>query len=210
MKTNKQKYWSNRTFWLNLFKKYHPDNKETGDERKFIQIREQYEKCKNSFINITHYISLDESFNGCELFTPNNNKIIIPKKYYPTSPYIIDDNVEKLNVSVKISQQKDLTYTINNGNIIATKIIDITIFDILLGKLIEFDIFEEKICLTLPENFDIIKYPYKDIKNKGYPLKNNKGKKAKLRIQFNLVPLEMSEEDTKLLQQMRDNYGSKK
>nr|DAH71014.1 MAG TPA: chaperone protein [Caudoviricetes sp.] len=199
-----------------LSKTYHPDNKETGDKDKFIELKEEYDNAKkvisSSPTPILINISTSKAFTGCEVNYNNcgDSAIIkIPAKFYDTtdSALICDNNGKSYIVSVKIKPEKDeaITYS-RNGDIIITKYIEITPFDLIGNNVISFNLFnEEKQILLTNKLIKNIQQPL-TLLNIGYPLKKNRKKRGIVRIRFKIKPLSIKDEDKKLLKVIEEKY----
>ena len=186
-----------------LSKTYHPDNKETGDKDKFIELKEEYDNAKkvisSSPTPILINISTSKAFTGCEVNYNNcgDSAIIkIPAKFYDTtdSALICDNNGKSYIVSVKIKPEKDeaITYS-RNGDIIITKYIEITPFDLIGNNVISFNLFnEEKQILLTNKLIKNIQQPL-TLLNIGYPLKKNRKKRGIVIIIFKIKPLSIKD-----------------
>lgn len=191
-----------------LFKKYHPDNLETGDAEKFINYKNMYDKIiemKNNQIKIN--ITTTQAFKGTTINTEKFT-IIIPPKYYQEKPFIDiigkDGKKYKIYIHIIADQDECINYEGSHRDLMITKNIPINIFEIILGC--------EKIITVLGETikikiqpFEILKNPIKILHNKGY-IKRNKIDRNDLTIKFKYVNIELINDDIKILKEMSKKY----
>lgn len=188
-----------------LFKKYHPDNLETGDSEKFIKIKQEYDSAKiikNQCVNIK--ITIDQAFFGTIIET-EHFKLKVPKYYYKTKPYIMvkgkDNNEYKVIIDIKPQNDEIITFD-KDKNLLLTKVIKITFMDALLGCTKEVKAFDEKLQIKIePQS---IKQEYV-IQHKGY-MKKNLSERNHLTIKIEYDKLNLSDEDKQKLEEMRKKY----
>lgn len=104
-----------------LSKKYHPDNKETGDKSIFIEIQKQYEKAikKHPIIErCVVKISEQQANDGCEI-KYGDLVVVIPKNYKGGTKTVVvigkkEDTIVYFNIIVK----PDILYLNDLQNII--------------------------------------------------------------------------------------------
>lgn len=188
-----------------LFKKYHPDNLETGDSEKFIKIKQEYDSAKiikNQCVNIK--ITIDQAFFGTIIET-KHFKLKVPKYYYKTKPYIMvkgkDNNEYKVIIDIKPQNDEIITFD-KDKNLLLTKVIKITFMDALLGCTKEVKAFDEKLQIKIePQS---IKQEYV-IQDKGY-MKKNLSERNHLTIKIEYDKLNLSDEDKQKLEEMRKKY----
>lgn len=188
-----------------LFKKYHPDNLETGDNEKFIKIKQEYDSAKivkNKCVNIK--ITIDQAFYGAIIDT-KEFKIKVPKYYYKSKPYIMikgkDDKIYKINVQI-VPQKDEIIAFDKNKNLMLTKIVKISYLDELLGCIKEIKIFDETIKIKIEPQKNIQEIVFK---GKGY-IKKDLSEKNDLTIKIEYDKLNLSDEDKQILENMRKRY----
>lgn len=195
-----------------LCKKYHPDNSKTGDKEIFIALKNEYDDVKKIIKNqptkIKINISLTNAFNGCEVNYGKSAMIKIPNHFYPSEKTLVEDlkgNLYQVSVRIVPNDDEEITF-MRNGDIIVTKVVDNSIFDLLLKSEITYTIFgqEEKLQLTddIIRNFD----KFIIIPNKGYPLKLNRKKRGNLRLRLKIKNIELSKEDIDIILRMKEKY----
>lgn len=182
----------------NLSKKYHPDNKETGDKDIFIEIKNEYDALKNEYVNTKNItISVEQAYKGC-IIEYHGYKLVVPEHYYGSKPIRIGDE----NIIIKINNNHNEQIIFNGkGDIIVYKTVDINIFDVILGYK-EIDILGNNIKIST-------KYCNKWIclKNYGYPTKSNHNKRENLYIKMILKQnILLSDDDKKIIEDMRKQY----
>lgn len=195
-----------------LCKKYHPDNSKTGDKEIFIALKNEYDDVKKIIkkqpTKIRINISLTNAFNGCEVNYGESAMIKIPNHFYPSEKTLVEDlkgNLYQVSIRIIPNDDEEITF-MRNGDIVVTKVVDNSIFDLLLKSEITYTIFgqEEKLQLTddIIRNFD----KFIIIPNKGYPLKSNRKKRGNLRLRLKIKNIELSKEDIDIILRMKEKY----
>lgn len=203
-----------KNYFNNIFKKYHPDNKETGNAELFIKYKKTYDDAIKSGIvkKIIHNeeieITTTQAYNGC-VVNCHTFDIKIPQKFYNKKQKIevIDKNNILHKIYVKIIPEKDeiITYDKKFADLIITKIISLNIFDIILGCEKSFLIFGEKIKIKI-KPYEIFKNPIKKLDGLGYPQRYNITKRNPLYLQFKLDKIDFTNKDIKYIKELRDKY----
>lgn len=203
-----------KNYFNKIFKKYHPDNKETGNAELFIKYKKTYDEAIKSGIikkiinNEEIEITTTQAYNGCVVNCHAFN-IKIPEKFYNKKQKIeiIDKNNILHKIYVKIIPEKDeiISYDKKFADLIITKIIHVNIFDIILGCEKSFLIFGKEISIKI-KPYEILKNPIKKIEGLGYPQRYNIKKRNPLYLQFKLDNLKLKEEDIKYIKELRNRY----
>ena len=201
-----------------LFKKYHPDNQETGDAELFMKYKQVYDDTINSGLidkiinNEEVNITTTQAFHGC-IVSCKDFELKIPPKFYNKKKRleITDKNGIIHNIYVNIVPESDekVKHHIHDkmfADLIVTKLVKVNIFDIMFGCKKKVKAFGEELEIKL-EPYEALRIKNKEIPNKGYPKRFNIDKRNPLIIQFILEKLELESEDKKILQKMREKYG---
>lgn len=191
-----------------LFKKYHPDNLETGDAEKFMNYKKMYDKIieiKNNQVRIN--ITTTQAFLGTTINTEKFT-IIIPPNYYQKKPFIDilgkDGKKYKIYIHIIADQDEYIKYDEKHKDLIIIKYVPINIFEIILGCEKTITVLGEMINLKISP-FDVLKNPTKVLHNKGY-IKRNKKERNDLTIMFKYVNTELSNNDIKIIKDMSRRY----
>ena len=194
-----------------LSKKYHPDNKETGDVNKFIELKNEFDILKNKIISkpqkLIFNITAEQAYNGCDVKVDNYTFRIPPKIYNRNNILVSDnENIFSITINIKPTNDEEITYS-RYGDLIITKYISIKLLDLFFENTITLKIFNSKHKIKLqPE--EILKHLNSPltIKGIGYPLKANKNKKGIIKLKFRLQLNSIDKSDKKLLKEMRNKY----
>jgi len=210
-------YKSFKEVFNGLFKKYHPDNQETGNAELFIKYKNAYDEAlKQGVADIlpeaTIGVTLDQAFFGATI-DYNGVKIVIPPKFYRKHRNITFKDNDGNNHCVKIdvvSNNNDeiLNYTGRYSELEVEKIIPVTFLDAVLGTEKTIDIFGEKIILKY-KPYELFSHPIKWISNKGFWSKMNPLKRNTLIVRCIMKHINVDKEDKKILESMRKKYGIK-
>lgn len=201
-----------------LFKKYHPDNTETGDAELFMKYKEAYDNAIKSGLvdkiinNEEIEITTTQAFNGC-VVKCRDFDLKLPAKFYNKHKRIevIDKKGILHKIYVKIIPEKDekVSYHIHDkifADLVVTKIVKINIFDIILGCKKHLNVFGEDYVLEL-QPYEVLKIKNKEIPNMGYPMRFNIDKRNPLKIQFVVDHIKLSKKDIKIIEDLREKYG---
>jgi DnaJ-class molecular chaperone len=193
-----------------LFKKYHPDNKETGDSEKFIKYKKIYDKVlKDREKNLIYAdISIDQAYFGTSI-KKDSKTIIIPAGYYPKGFIEVSDkNGQKIKVKINIIPNDDevFEYSKKLSELMIIKYVHLDIFDIILGCKKSIKIFGETFQIIL-KPFETLGIDHKTIKGKGYPKRFKRCERNDLTIRFKYDTLSLSEDDKEQLKEMSKHYG---
>lgn len=197
-----------------LFKKYHPDNKETGDAEMFIKYHQAYEEMINNDIvkklpEESISITITQAYQGC-IVKCKNFSLVIPEKFYPSkdSRFVKDKNGTFHKIYIKIIPDKDELLTLgdkfNDINII--KYIGVSVFDIILGFEKEITVLGETIKLKV-KPYEVLRKSSIILKGKGYPQRFNPKERNPLTIKFKFDKIDLNENDLSIIKEMRDKYG---
>lgn len=199
-----------------LFKKYHPDNKETGDAELFIKYKKTYDEIINSGLikkiinNEEIEITTTQAFNGCVVKSDKLN-IQIPPKSYNKKIEVMDKDKNNIlyKIYVKIIPEKDEKICYNEfSDLIITKIIEIDIFDIIFGLEKKINILgDEKTIKVKP--YELLFSKRKTIENIGYPRYSDSNKRSPLILQFKVNTYQFDKKDIEILNNLREKYGKK-
>jgi len=210
-KENIKNLFQLKQLFRKLSKQYHPDNQETGDAEKFVELKNEYDIIRAELedkdgIKIVK-ITTTQAYKGCSILY-KNYKIDIHPHYNGVGEHkiiLLNKNGKKERFIVKIIPEKDEKIEYINNELIITKIIDINIIDVIIGSV--------KRISFLGNNYDVIIKPYellkqtiKKIANKGYPSFNNKGKNNPLILKFNITYPILTKKDIKKLKEIGRNY----
>lgn len=200
-----------RTFkqtFSKLFKKYHPDNLETGDAEKFMAYKKMYDdtiKIKNTQIKVD--ITTTQAYFGTIINTKKFTIIISPK-YYPNNKptVIIGKDGQKYQVFVNIIAENDecIKYEGKDKELMITKIIPVNLFEILLGCKKTITVLGETLELKLTPN-DVLSNHTKVLPYKGY-IKRDKSGRNPLTLKFKYVNTILDDEDLTTLKEMSEKY----
>ena len=200
-----------------LFKKYHPDNKETGDAELFIKYKNAYDEALKAGVadllpEDTITITTKQAFTGTTI-NYNGVKIIIPPKFYKRHRNIMFNDKDGKNHCVKIDvspscSNEILKYSGRYGELEITRIINVTFLDAILGGKKELDIFGEKVYIEY-KPYELFNHPIKVFPNKGFWNKMNPLKRNDLTIKFMIKRIDLTKNDRKILEDMRERYGIK-
>lgn len=191
-----------KSYFRKMFKKYHPDNKLTGDTQQFIKYKELYDKVQKKN---TKHISIEEAYNG-SIIEYDNIKIQLPKYFYNRKIKLSEESY----IDLIITPQKDekISYD-KNGNLLITKIIHFNLFHIIFGMNYNIHYLGKEIRLKV-KPYEIFKLlPYIKLKNMGYPLKKNTNKRSFLSLQFKFDVIKFDYVENNLLKKMRERYEPK-
>jgi DnaJ-class molecular chaperone len=193
-----------------LFKKYHPDNKETGDAEKFIKYKKIYDKVlKKREKNLIYTdISIEQAYFGTSI-KKDSKTIIIPAGYYPKGFIEVSDkdgNKFKVKINIIPNDDEVFEYSKKLSELMITKYVHLDIFDIILGCKKSIKIFGETFQIIL-KPFETLSKPYKVIKGKGYPKRLKRNERNDLTIKFRYDTYELSVDDKKQLEEMSKHYG---
>lgn len=201
-----------------LFKKYHPDNTETGDAELFMKYKEAYDNAIKSGLvdkiinNEEIEITTTQAFNGC-VVKCRDFDLKLPAKFYNKHKRIevIDKKGILHKIYVKIIPEKDekVSYDIHDkifSDLMVTKIVKVNIFDIILGCKKHLNVFGEDYVLEL-QPYEVLKIKNKEIPNMGYPMRFNIDKRNPLKIQFVVDHIKLSKKDIKIIEDLREKYG---
>lgn len=203
-----------KNYFNKIFKKYHPDNKETGDAELFIKYKKTYDEAINSGIikkiinNEEIEITTTQAYTGC---TINHDKftIKIPKYFYNKRQRIeiLDKDNVLHKIYVKIIPEKDeiLSYSNKFADLIITKVIYLNIFDVILGCEKKINIFGKEFNVKI-KPYEIFKTQIKKLEGMGYPQRYNTEKKNPLFLQFKLDIIKLKDEDLKYIKELQKNY----
>lgn len=218
--------------YRNLAKKYHPDNKKTGDSQKFIKINEAYEKIINqkfnkidklisnpdldTFSNIK--ISIKDAFNGI-LNIPiivNNKQIYIsvPKFLYKGNDLLVikgkgrqrGNEVGDAYINVIIDTFDNFRLEYRENKPILVKTIYISPIKAIIGGEIIFTDLENK------EEKIFIKKGLKNksrviIKNKGWKVLSNKRTDLEIEIIIDNKEYNLTDDEINYLMFLEKKYG---
>lgn len=205
-------YGKFKKIFNDLFKKYHPDNKETGDAEKFIKYKNTYDKLLNSDVlkNIQNNIELDitttQAFNGCEIKYMNYT-IKIPKYFYNDKKFIsvTNKNGDVIKFFINIVPEKDESiYYNSDSDLIVIKNVHVNIFDVILGNTKTLNIFGEEYNLKI-KPYSIFHRSSIIIPNKGYK-KRHSNIRNDLTIKFIFDNIELSKKDIKIIKGLSKKY----
>lgn len=210
-------YKSFKDTFNRLFKKYHPDNKETGNAELFIKYKNAYDEALKAGVidslpedNIN--ISEIDAFFGKTINYYDIAKIIIPPKFYNKNKNIMftDKKGKKHCVRINIvpSNLDTKIYYDLDGNMDIVKYINVTFLDAILGCNFSIDIFGENVIINY-KPYELFDCPKKVIKNKGFWKKNNLEERVDVTIRFIMKKTILSKEDIQLLEKMREKYATK-
>lgn len=196
------KYFNNITnlhslkkLYNKLVKIYHPDNQQTGDNEKFIEIKNEFDILKKSLkISKVIYISLEQGFKGC-MIEYKGTKIVIPKGFYKHKPITIGN--EQIEIRLKESETQKIFYNQYN-NIVPKLILEVSYLDLILKKK-TIDVFGELVEIPLNNLNDII------LRKRGY-YKRNSDKRGDYIIQLIVKHIDFTEADIKIIENMREYY----
>lgn len=109
-----------------LSKKYHPDNKETGDHNIFLKVQEAYDVLSKETISRTFiiYASVDEIANGKQVILFDNVSVNVSYKML-NKPYIFKYMNEKYKIILKPLLDKNEKLVYSKGNLKLIKYIRI-------------------------------------------------------------------------------------
>lgn len=200
-----------------LFKKYHPDNKESGDAELFIQYKTAYDEAikrgilnqlPEDIINIT----TEQAFFGTTL-DYKGVKIIIPSKFFKRKRCISFNDKDGQNHLIKIDIKPMENERINfdeygDLDFIERKI-DITLFDAILGFKKCLEIFGKEIIIEY-EPYEVLKYPTKWFSQCGFWKLINPNERHGLQIRCVITKIDLDKEDKHLLEKMREKYAERK
>lgn len=202
----------------NLFKKYHPDNAETGDAEMFMKYKEAYDNAIKSGLvdkiinNEEIEITTTQAFNGC-VVKCRDFDLKLPPKFYNKHKRIevVDKKGVLHKIYVKIIPEEDekVKYHINDiafADLIITKIVKVNIFDIILGCKKTFKVFGKDVTINL-KPYEVLKVKNKELPNMGYPMRFNIDKRSPLYIQFKIDIVDLDKKDIKILNDLREKYG---
>ena len=204
-----------------LFKKYHPDNKETGDAEMFMKYKKAYDDAINSGLvdkiinNEEVNITTTQAFNGC-VVSCKDFELKIPPKFYNKKKRleITDKNgvIHKIYVNIVPEPDEKVRYHVHDkmfADLIVTKLVKVNILDIILGCKKTIKVFGKDLELNI-EPYEVLRVKNKEIPDKGYPKRFNIDKRSPLIIQFVLDKLPFDRNDLKTLEQMREKYDQTK
>lgn len=194
-----------------LSKKYHPDNKETGDINKFIELKNEFDILKTKLTSkpqkLIFNITTEQAYNGCDIQV-DNYTFRIPPKIYNRNNILVSDNknIFSITVNIKPMIDEEITYS-RYGDLIVTKYIPIKLLDLFFENTINIKLFNEKHKIKLQPK-EILKHISSPltIKGIGYPLKSNKNKKGIIKLKFQLQINEINKKDKKILKEIRKKY----
>lgn len=196
-----------------LFKKYHPDNQETGDAEMFMKYKQVYDDTINSGLldkiinNEVIDITTTQAFEGCIIHCQNFDLKIPPKFYNKKKRLeVMDKNgvVYKIYVNIVPEDDETIYYDKRFADLIVTKIVHVNALDIILGCRKTLKVFGKDVTINL-KPYEVLKSK-KEIPNMGYPQRYNIDKRNPLRVQFMIDNIELTNEDIQVLQQMREKY----
>ena len=199
-----------------LFKKYHPDNKETGDAELFIQYKAAYDEAlkkgvlhqlPEDIINIT----TEQAFFGTTV-DYKGVKIIIPPKYYKTKNCISFNDKNGNNHVVRIGIEPVKGEILNYGEYgeleVIERIIEITLFDAILGFKKTLEIFGNDIIIEY-KPYEVLKHPVKWFSKCGYWKMWDSTERHGLQTRCVIKNVDLDESDRKILEIMREKYATK-
>ena len=200
-----------------LFKKYHPDNQETGDAELFIKYKTAYDEALK--MGVLHKlpeevitITTEQAFSGTTI-DYKNVQIVIPPKFHRSGKTITFEDMsgERHYIKIDIVPVKDETIHYDeSGEMEIERFVHITTLDAILGFKKTLDIFENKIILNYK--------PYELLKGNRirwfvgcgfWKLREPKERNA-LKITFIIEQTEFDEEDIQTLEIMREIYAKRK
>ena len=207
-------YQAFRAAFNELFKKYHPDNKETGHAEKFMKYHQAYEELKANGIadklaEETISITTTQAYTGCLVKCKNFTLSIPPKFYYSKDTRIIKDKKGDFHkIYIKIIPEDDEIISFNNkfSDLMITKQVKVNIFDVVKKKKKELEILGEKIILEVKPNELLMRKSF-TINDKGFPQRHNLSKRNPLTIQFKFVKIDLNDRDLSVINKMREHYG---
>lgn len=198
-----------------LFKKYHPDNKETGNAELFMKYKSLYDNTIQSGLinkiinNKVIDITTTQAYQGC-VVNCDGIDIKISKKFYNKKNRIeIEDKngvLYKIYVNIIPENDEIIKYDNKYSDLIITKIVEINLFDVILGFEKEIVSLGEKYKIKIKPNELFNSSFYKKIENAGYPQRYNISKRNPLYIKFKVKNVNLGKDDKKIFEVMREKY----
>ena len=197
-----------------LFKKYHPDNQETGDAKEFIRYRDAYLKAiemgalkdlPQDILTIT----TTQAFTGTTL-DYNNVGIIIPSGFYKSSQTIVinDSNGKPQTIRIEIvpsEPSESFTYKGPNMDMLITKTIHVNPLEAMVGGEKIIDVLGEKVTVEYQPNA-LFKRPVYELKGKGFWKRVEKAR-GDVIVKFFIDMIDLTKEDRKVLEGISKKYG---
>lgn len=210
-KENIKNLFQLKQIFRRLSKQYHPDNQETGDAEKFVELKNEYEIIKATLEEkdgekIIH-ITTTQAYKGCQILY-KTYKIDIHPKYNGKGEHkiiLMDKNRKKEKVIVKIVPEKDEILEYIDNEILITKKIDINIIDAIIGCTKNISFLGKQYDVVV-KPYEILKHNIKRIANKGYPSFSKKDKCNPLILKFNITYPSFTNKDIKKLKEIGRNY----
>lgn len=200
-----------------LFKKYHPDNQETGDAELFIKYKTAYDEALK--MGVLHKlpeevigITTEQAFSGTTI-DYKNVQIVIPPKFHRSGKTITFEDMsgERHYIKIDIVPIKDEAIHYDEfREMEIERFIHITTLDVILGFTKTLDIFKNRIILNY-KPYEILKgNAIKWFPGCGFWKIREPNERNPLKIKFIIEKTDFEEEDRKILEGLREKYAKGK
>ena len=195
-----------------LFKKYHPDNSETGDIELFRKYHEAYEEALRKGLldflpDEVLDITLNQAFSGT-VIEYDGQKLVIPKRFYASGRnilFVYKGREHKVRIRVVPNDSSEHIMYNASGDIELTKTLTMTVFDAILGTEKVLDIFGESVILRY-KPMELFQKSARVLSGKGFWRKGSENR-GDLVIRTVIKNVNLTSEDKRLLEEMARKYG---